>query len=53
MGKLLRKRDVCELLGVSGDQVRKLVDCGLLRPIRVARCRAWFRSADVMRLIEG
>lgn len=53
MGKLMRRRDVCEALGVSADQVRKIVDCGLLKPIRMPGRRAWFRAADVRRLADG
>jgi predicted site-specific integrase-resolvase len=49
----MRRRDVCEALGVSADQVRKIVDCGLLKPIRMPGRRAWFRAADVRRLADG
>jgi predicted site-specific integrase-resolvase len=51
--KMLRRREVCDVLGVSVAKVRQLVDCGLLRPIRAPRCRAWFREVDVRRLANG
>lgn len=49
----MRRGEVCEVLGLSVDRVRKIVDCGLLKPIRMPGRRAWFRAADVRRLAEG
>lgn len=50
MGKLLRKRDVLEVLGMTDRQLRTVVECGLLRPLRQPGRKFWFRAADVRRL---
>ena len=44
--KLLRRRDVMARLGVSAKQITKLIDSGILRPIRRQGARAWYRAAD-------
>jgi predicted site-specific integrase-resolvase len=48
--KLLRRRDVMERLGVTHKQVSKLIESGLLRPIRKRGCRFWFRAAEIEKL---
>lgn len=48
--KLLRRRDVCDRLGITSKQLTKLVSAGLLKPIRKRNCRSWFRSADLDKL---
>lgn len=45
--KLLRRRDVMDLLGVSETQFKKLVAAGLVKPIRKRGCRAWYRAKDI------
>ena len=48
--KLLRRRDVMARLGVSAKQVTKLIESGILRPLRKRGCRAWYRAADLEKL---
>ena len=45
--KLLRRRDVIDALGITSKQLTKLIESGLIRPIRKRGCRAWFRFADL------
>jgi predicted site-specific integrase-resolvase len=48
--KLLRRRDVLDTLGITSKQLSKLIDSGLIKPIRKRGCRAWYRSDDLGKL---
>lgn len=45
--KLLRRRDVCNKLGITDRQLEKLVASGLVKPIVKRGCRAWYRAKDL------
>jgi excisionase family DNA binding protein len=54
MGALIRRRDVCEALGVSKAVLKKMVECGTLRVVRVHEgARAHFYREQVMALAAG
>jgi len=48
--KLLRRRDVCDRLGITRHQLDKLVSTGLIKPIQKRGSRAWYRSTDLEKL---
>ena len=45
--KLLRRRDVCDKLGITDRQLEKLVAAGIVKPIVKRGCRAWYRAKDL------
>ena len=45
--KLLRRRDVCDKLGITRNQLDKMIATGLIKPIRKRGCRAWYRAKDI------
>lgn len=45
--ELLRARDVMDRLGITYSQLRKLVSCGIIKPIKKRGCRPWFRARDL------
>jgi len=50
---LLRRREVCDLLGVDCQMVRKMVQCGVLNQIfLVPGGRAHYKRAEVEGLIK-
>lgn len=48
--ELLRARDVMDRLGITYPQLRKLVSCGIIKPIKKRGCRPWYRSRDLVNL---
>lgn len=48
--ELLRARDVMDRLGITYPQLRKLVSCGIIKPIKKRGCRSWYRSRDLVNL---
>lgn len=50
--RILTQVEAARLLGVSARTVRRLVQRGVLRPVRLAGMRPRIRYADLLQLLE-
>lgn len=51
--QLLKRADVLEWTGLSVDQYRKMVEAGVLKPLRMKGFKKWwFRRVDVARALQ-
>tara|TARA_Y100000593_G_scaffold33336_1_gene65587 strand:- start:11511 stop:11705 length:195 start_codon:yes stop_codon:yes gene_type:complete len=49
---LLRRGEVCDLLGISNKVLTKFVAAGLVKPRKFPGCRAFYYRPEIERLVE-